>query len=222
MRLVGTVCRRAALATPGGIPANYSPEDRVFSRIVKRLCVGAGVVVLSVGLWAGFLRLTGNVHEVEPGLVFRSGQLSASQLHRLIADKHLRAVINLRGKSDAPWYKAEIALTAATGVQHVDLSISAGTEPDAPRLDSLRQLLRTTPRPFLIHCEGGADRSGLASALYALDELRLTPTEADRQLTFRYGHFPWIGKTGAMDRAFWRVAARVGTDPTTSTPVPEA
>jgi protein tyrosine/serine phosphatase len=118
----------------------------------------------------------------------------------------LRAVINLRGRSDAPWYVAETSVTTAAGVQHIDLSMSAGTEPDSARLDSLRVLLRTTPTPFLLHCEGGADRSGLASALYALDEMHGTPDEAAHQLSFRYGHFPWLGKTGAMDRTFWRVA----------------
>ena len=176
---------------------------------VRRVVILSGKIIgaaaLSAGAWAGYLRLSGNVHEVAPRLVFRSAQQSAEQLRTLIAEKHLRAVINLRGHSDAPWYVAETAVTAAAGVQHIDLSMSAVTEPDSARMDSLRVLLRTTPTPFLLHCEGGADRSGLASALYTLDELHATPEQADGQLSFRYGHFPWIGKTGAMDRTFWRV-----------------
>jgi protein tyrosine/serine phosphatase len=181
------------------------------TRRIAVLCAKIiGIAVLSAGAWAGYLRLSGTMHEVAPGLVYRSAQPTPDRLRALIAEKHLRAVINLRGHSDAPWYVAETAVTTAAGVQHIDLSMSAGTEPDAARLDSLRLLLRTTPTPFLLHCEGGADRSGLASALYVLDEMHGTPSDADHQLSFRYGHFPWIGKTGAMDRTFWRVA---GTAP---------
>lgn len=182
-----------------------APNQSFVTRIAKRTAAALGIAVLSGGAWAGYLRLSGNVHEVAPGLVYRSAQPSAEQLRELIAEKHLRAVINLRGSSDAPWYIAETAVTTAAGVQHFDLSMSARTEPDSARLDSLRVLLRTTPTPFLVHCEGGADRSGLASALYTLDEMHGTPEQADGQLSFRYGHFPWIGKTGAMDRTLSRV-----------------
>lgn len=192
---------------------SFSVNRSPHRRLAARLGAIVATAVLCAGLWAGVLRLTGNVHEVDPGRVYRSGQLSASQLQRLIGEKHLRAVINLRGHSEAPWYIAETAVTNAAGIQHIDLSLSAGTEPDSARLDSLRLLLRTTPTPFLIHCEGGADRSGLASALYVLDELKRPPQEADNQLTFRYGHFPWVGRTGAMDRTFQRVAAHRSSAP---------
>jgi hypothetical protein len=34
-----------------------------------------------------------------------------------------------------------------------------------------------------------------------------TAIEADRQLSFWYGHLPWLfPRTAAMDRTFWRVA----------------
>jgi protein tyrosine/serine phosphatase len=155
------------------------------------------------------LRLTGNIHVVDPGVVYRSAQLSPSQLSSLIKQKHIRAVINLRGgKPGSAWYDEELVATRLAGAQHLDLPLSANREPDDTLVRALREMLQSTPRPFLIHCEGGADRSGLASALYELDVRQRSPEEAGRQLTFRYGHFPWLlSHTGAMDRAFWRVAA---------------
>jgi hypothetical protein len=30
--------------------------------------------------WAGYLRLTGNIHEIEPGVLFRSAQLDGATL----------------------------------------------------------------------------------------------------------------------------------------------
>lgn len=181
-------------------------------RIVRLARNAAVLALLGVLLWAAVLRLSGNVHVVDPGRVYRSAQLSPEHLQRVIQEKQLRAVINLRGRSDAPWYAAESTVTHAAGVQQVDLELSARMEPDSTRLDSLRKLLRTTPTPYLIHCEAGADRTGLASALYSLDELGQPPDQADRQLTWRDLHFPWFGKTGAMDRTFWRaVHARAPT-----------
>lgn len=177
----------------------------MFRRIARVARNIVALALLGTLLWAGVLRLSGNVHVVDPGRVYRSAQLSPEHLRRLIAEKQLRAVINLRGHSNAPWYVAESTVTRAAGVQQIDLELSARAEPDSTRLDSLRKLLRTTPTPFLIHCEAGADRTGLASALYSLEELGQPPAQADRQLTLRDLHFPWFGKTGAMDRTFWRV-----------------
>lgn len=161
------------------------------------------------GAWAGYLRATGNIHEVEPGRVYRSGQLWPSQLASLIHDKGIRTVINLRGENPGrDWYDDEVRVTTAAGVRHISLPLSANAEPSEALLDRLITTLGTAEQPMLIHCEAGADRSGLASALYKLINKGEDPVEADRQLSFRYGHFPWLmSRTGAMDRTFWRVAA---------------
>jgi hypothetical protein len=70
----------------------------------------------------------------------------------------------------------------------------------------LIELLHSAPRPALVPCYRGADRSGLAAALYEyLVEKRSADISA-MQLSFWYGHFPWIGSwTSAMDRAFWKL-----------------
>ncbi|MDB6454459.1 tyrosine-protein phosphatase [Falsirhodobacter sp. 20TX0035] len=48
-------------------------------------------------------------------------------------------------------------------------------------------LLRAAPKPVLIHCMSGADRTGLASALL-LANLNHDEDAAERQISFRYGH----------------------------------
>jgi len=187
-------------------PTNPAPAWR------RRVTKGVGSILLAglVGAagWAGYLRLSGNIHTVDPGVAYRSAQLSPSQLADLVKARHLRAVINLRGASPGSrWYDDELAVTTQAGVQHFDLHLSANAEPNDSLVAQLRRLLRDVPRPFLLHCEGGADRAGLASALYDVDVLGLAPEVADQQLTFRYGHFPWLtSRTGAMDRTFWRIA----------------
>lgn len=167
-----------------------------------------GAVAAGAGAWAGYLRVTGNIHEVEPGRVYRSGQLWPTQLATLLHDKGIRTVINLRGENPGrAWYDDEIRVTEAAGVRHVSLPMSANVEPSEELLARLIATLGSAPQPLLIHCEAGADRSGLASALFKLINKEQSPAEADQQLSFRYGHFPWLtSRTGAMDRTFWRVA----------------
>jgi len=123
--------------------------------------------VLAAGLWAGGVRLSGNVHEVEPGLLYRSAQINGDQLRTTLSRYHIRTVINLRGNgSGRQCYDDEVAVSASLGVQHLDIALSANREPDAPTLALLVTLLRTAPPPVLIHCNGGADRSGLSAAVY--------------------------------------------------------
>ena len=161
---------------------------------------------VGAGSWAGYLRLTGNIHEVEPGLVYRSGQLSAVQLRELIRDKSIRALLNLRGENRGqPWYDSEVSTAREGGVEHIDLHLSATRAPGDAVIERLVKILRFSPKPLLIHCEGGADRTGLAAALYELKVEGKPLAIADEQLSFRFGHFPWLlSETGAMDRAFVR------------------
>ena len=177
---------------------------------MKHTAVTVGVICLLIPFWAGYLRLTGNFHAVDDGILYRSGQLSGTQLQGRIIENGIRTVINFRGSNTGqPWYDDEMRASVAAGVQHVDFPLSAGEELTDDQVVQLTALLRNSPRPMLVHCEAGADRSGLASALYKLAVAKRPQEEAAAQLSFRYGHFPWLrSSTAAMDRTFERIAAR--------------
>ena len=174
------------------------------------LTVGILAAAAAAGGWAGYLRLTGNFRPIEPGVIYRSGQLSGPQFADRIEENGIRTIINLRGDNTGqPWYEAEVKASKAAGVYHVDFPLSAGRELTDDQVTHLTGLLRDSPRPVLIHCEAGADRSGVASALYKLLVAKRPTQEASEQLSFRYGHFPWLtSRTAAMDRTFDRVASR--------------
>lgn len=143
-------------------------------------------LLLAVG-WFGGLHQSGNYHEILPGELFRSGQLSGADLNRRIAEDGIRSVINLRGsQTDKSWYDDEIAATRTAGAQHFDLRMSSAEPLDAARAAELVALIKAAPKPVLIHCEGGADRSGLAAALY-LAATGHPLDEAAGQLSARYG-----------------------------------
>jgi protein tyrosine/serine phosphatase len=68
---------------------------------------------------------------------------------------------------------------------------------------ALIALMEKADKPLLIHCKDGADRAGLASALYLAIVKRVDPKMAEAQLSFRYGHIslPFIPEY-AMDRTY--------------------
>lgn len=182
----------------------------LWRQVLAVVLIATGLVAAGAGGWAGYLRLSGNIHVVEPGRVYRSGQLWPSQLADLVRDEGIRTVVNLRGANPGQsWYDDEIRVTEAAGVRHVSLPMSANVAPDEALLARLIATLGSVEQPMLIHCEAGADRTGLASALYQLVHNGKSAAEADGQLSFRYGHFPWLtSRTGAMDRTFWRVVGQ--------------
>ncbi|UPJ61098.1 dual specificity protein phosphatase family protein [Bradyrhizobium sp. 192] len=185
--------------------------DRRAIKSLRLFGAAVGVVAALAGGWAGYLRLSGNFHVVDDGAVYRSGQLSGFQFSTRIRENGIRTIINLRGNNaGSPWYDDELKASDATGVSHVDFPISASRELNDQQVAQLVGLLTTSPRPILIHCEGGADRTGLASALYKLMIDKSPPSEAAAQLSFRYGHFPWFWSgTDAMDVTFARTVSHM-------------
>lgn len=182
-------------------------------KLARIVLLSCGLVVAGTGAWAGYLRLSGNFHVVATGKFYRSAQLDAEDLAEAIADKGIRTVINLRGENDEAWYREERAVPQQAGVRYVDFGLSAGEDLTNTQLDRLVALIKHAPEPILVHCYGGADRSGLASAIYQLVVAGLPPDRAAEQLTFWYGHFPWFrSHTAAMDRSFGRLVARIKTD----------
>ncbi len=145
----------------------------------------------------------GNFHVVAPGNFYRSRQLSGQELERSIATHRIRSILNLRGPNPgANWYKNEIAVSAARNVAHYDYGISASRRVTPGQLEEILQIIRDAPKPILVHCQEGADRAGLVSAAYLFSR-GAGADEARRELSLRYGHFPYLGSaTIAMDESF--------------------
>jgi protein tyrosine/serine phosphatase len=180
---------------------------RVLGLVAALLCLPP----LAMGAWAIGLQLVGNVHVVEPGELYRSAQLNGASLDGVLKRHGIKTVINLRGENAAsPWYRDEMAAVQADGVSHIDVRMSATHEPDPATLAKLIEALRTGPKPILIHCQSGSDRTGLASAIYEVLVAGRPAAEASKQLSFFYGHFPYapwpFNNTPPMDTTFSRVS----------------
>jgi protein tyrosine/serine phosphatase len=171
---------------------------------------------LALGMAAAALgaeQLAGNLHEVVPGVMFRSGQLGAERLGRVAEAYGIRSVLNLRGPAPgAEWYEAERRATDAAGIEHADFAMSSREILSEERAAALIALMRDLPKPILIHCEHGSDRSGLASALFLAAIAGQGEEAAEAQLSLAFGHFsvPWLSGAWPMDESFERLEPMLG------------
>lgn len=144
--------------------------------------------------------------------VFRCNQPHPARLRRY-RTYGIRGVLNLRGENRSPAFRIEKASCALLGLPLVNVSLTARTAPSRTALLDLLAAFDTLPRPFVMHCKSGADRAGLAAALYLLD--RGEPVAVARQqLALRYLHLPFT-RTGVLGTLLDAYEAQLAKGPTT-------
>lgn len=160
-----------------------------------------------------YLELSGNLHEVVAGEVYRSNQVTPEELVAYQAEHGIRSVLNLRGaEPGVAWYEDEIAASAALGLTHVNFRMSGWEELSDADATQLIALMREMPKPLLVHCQLGSDRTGLAMALYLGAVRGKTLSEAGAQLSLQFGHFsvPYLSRTYPMDESWYRLVDVLG------------
>jgi protein tyrosine/serine phosphatase len=179
----------------------------VKARLAKRLLFILLFITGAVAAYVLYVLAHDNFHVVSAGQVYRSGQMNGGTLARVIREHGIKTVLNLRGASSQPgWYSVETNVIHQMGVQPLDFALSAGREVSDQEIEAVMDAIRRAPKPILIHCNGGADRTGLISALYLYTVEGKTSDAANRELTIFYGHIPYLHwrYSVAMDHSFWR------------------
>jgi protein tyrosine/serine phosphatase len=158
-----------------------------------------------------FLRLWWtNLAEIAPG-VWRSNQPSPKRLARYKA-MGIKTIISLRGAGMNSHYLFEEEACRELGLELRVTAIHARVAPARERLLELLDILESTDRPFLMHCKSGADRAGLASALYLMHVEGRPVEEAAKQLSFRHLHLKSTA-TGILDHILEHYAADNAASP---------
>lgn len=161
----------------------------------------------------GVLRiLWHNFDEVAPG-VYRSNHPNHKRFAAYAA-MGIKSVLNLRGKAQQPHYLFEVESCAALGLTLVDSQMAARRAPKLRELVQLLHAFETIEKPFLMHCKSGADRTGLAAALYLMLYEDASLDEARAQLSFRYVHIRRT-ETGILDHFLDVYEARLAEGPIT-------
>lgn len=181
-----------------------TPTRGGYASLQALLLAGAIGALSALAVQVLDITVGGNFHTVVDGEVYRSAQPNGTDLAREVAAEGIRSVINLRGDNlGTPWYDAEIAEAKRLGVTHIDFRMSSRHQLSQAEAAALIEVMRTAPKPVLIHCAGGSDRSGLAAALYIAAIAQLGEDAAEEQLSLAYGHISLEQNPAfAMDRTF--------------------
>lgn len=135
-------------------------------RLIVLPIVGAGLVALG---FVGWRLATANLATVEPGRIYRSGQMDGRTLGRVLREKKIKTVLNLRGANPAwLWYRQERATVLGAGATQVDVAMSSCEWMSRAQLGAVLHVLETAEYPLLIHCQHGAERTGLVAAFSEL------------------------------------------------------
>lgn len=171
--------------------------------MTRLLLFGAGTG-LALAVLAQALRIFawGNVHTVLPDEVYRSAQLPSAQLERLLRQRGIQTVVNLRGCAQTfDWYQEECRVTRKCDAVQEDVCLSSGRLPSTAEIRRLVEVIDRSRYPILLHCYRGIDRTGLASAVVLLLRTDVSVKQARGQLGCQFGHFI-LGRTGYIDHFF--------------------
>ena len=146
-----------------------------------------------------------NWAEVVPGKLYRSNHPTPARLAAATRRYHLKTLINLRGHRQCGSDALSRHAAARLGLTHIDMAFESRGAPHRDRILRFAHIYASLQTPALMHCKSGADRAGLASALAILLEGG-TSAEAQRQLSWRFGHFSG-SRTGILDAFFHHYAA---------------
>src|ERR1700722_17179599 len=167
MRMIVSLARKSSPATNGG---------RAISQSMRSL----GDILY-------------NFHWVVPGDCARAAQAWAGGIGPFLEKRGIKALINLRGRNDdLSWWKNETGAAEARGIAHLDAMLDSRKLPPQPMLMRLIEAFDNAPRPFVLKCSGGQDRTSFAAALYLIHRGGWTAMgEARAQYArFPYLHFP--------------------------------
>lgn len=113
-----------------------------------------------------------NIHLVEnrslEPTIYRSAQLKPKILKKLIKDKEIDAILNLRGKSNSKIYIRESKIASKLGLEYYSYGFSVYRPPSKKRFLKIIEVLENAKKEnqtLLIHCRAGADRTGLITAI---------------------------------------------------------
>ena len=127
------------------------------------------LIIIFAVLFTTRMLTKNNFHEVIPGEIYRSAQLSAGKLENVVEEHGIQTVISLRRpREKESWYINEKEAAAGLGIGHHDIAMDLTFSPRIDHLLELRDLLENSPKPLLVHCRAGADRTGLASIMAKL------------------------------------------------------
>jgi protein tyrosine phosphatase (PTP) superfamily phosphohydrolase (DUF442 family) len=171
-----------------------------FKIILKTFKYLIGLILFIAVAGSFYIFIYGNFHKVDKD-VYRSAQLFDFNTPHYLEKYKIKSILNLRGETDNQSYKDEIAFAKQYSIKHYNFAIGTSTIQTVKDMEKIVEIIKNAPKPILLHCKSGADRTALASALY-LHTIKHDKNAQDA-ITLLYGHFPWLtSKSDAIDKSF--------------------
>lgn len=125
-----------------------------------------------------------NFYQVSPD-VYRSGQPKPTQMAEL-EKRGFKSILNLRSLN------SDNDEASATNLQLFHIKMSAGSFNDQQMIEALK-IIHYAPKPLLVHCWHGSDRTGAVIAMYRI-VLQDWPKQAaiDELMQPQFGHHKTI------------------------------
>ena len=143
-----------------------------------------------------------NFHTVVPDRLYRSAQMSDSDLESTIKKFGIKSVIDLRLD-----HATQAEAVSQAGAKLFSVPLAGSRFPTKDELRELIQAFDQVETPVLVHCTSGSHRSAFASAMWLMYEEGKDPQAAQAQFNWRAGFFAverqfrsWMSGKQTIDR----------------------
>ena len=163
--------------------------------IVQRSLISICIIAfLAIAYRVSVFRPAKNFHEVTPGKFYRSAQLTPEEMQEAIDQYGIKTVISLRGASPKSfWFHPQMEVLKKNNVAFESFGWKTEAYPQTDDLQDYLKALKNVEYPVLVHCRSGADRTGMATALYAIEILGMEKQQAvDEYLNPKYLHLSFF------------------------------
>ena len=158
------------------------------------VAVPAIVIGLAVWAWFGFIRynvIPRNFGVVAPGHVYRSGQISAPLIKKILTKYNIRVIIDLTPRDpNKPDKLAEEKAAAELNIKVLRFAMSGnGTGDINDYVSAVAAIVNAEKQnlPVLVHCSAGAARTGGVIATYRLLVQKIAPNLVEGEME-KYGY----------------------------------
>jgi hypothetical protein len=142
------------------------------------------IVIAAVpGGYAIYLQYNNNFHAVIPNLIYRSNYPTKDALQKVADQYHINSILNVSETQKD--YEYNFAKQHGIAINYIPL-IPHGTA-SKQQIMQLINIISNSPKPLLIHCVQGADRTGLAAAIAIINYDNYKTLSWSKQMSFRYG-----------------------------------
>ena len=148
----------------------------------------------------GFLRLLyHNFHKIDK-YMYRSNMPTPNRIKKY-KKMGIKTIINLRGGNKDGGWLLENEACKKNNIKLINFVARSRSAPEKEMIKEASILFKNINYPALLHCKSGADRAGIITALYKLLYCKEDPTQAKKQLSFKFLHIKYA-KTGILDKFF--------------------